>query len=322
MLPLAPYQWRIRAGRHFRPRFESTVVTSSRLNWWGLPGRDFSLAHFSAAPGVDARYSRMGAKLTLRYARAEELEHDFESNLRKGRAFVPGASGLPQRAPCTLHIEHPAGGAALDLQAEAVWTSENPDALGVGLELVNFNAEARDSLRAFVASAAEPPRAVSGTRPRQLPLEDLAAATEEEAPESELTPIERNLHDRVRSLSLADRDTLARQGNMPERVALERRYGGSLWEALLQNPAITTREVCRMAKSGNLPTGLVTLIVSNAGWLADPGIRNALLQNPRVSGLHLERLLRSMSQNDLAHLSENSGVRLQVRQSAKRLIRR
>ena len=77
-----------------------------------------------------------------------------------------------------------------------------------------------------------------------------------------------------------------------------------------------------MAKSGNLPTNLVTLLVSNAGWLADPGIRNALLQNPRVAGLHLERVLRSMSQNDLAHVTENSGVRMQVRQAAKRLIRR
>jgi hypothetical protein len=276
--------------------------------------------YLDAAPQVDARYSRMGATLTLRYAGAEELEQDFESNLRKGRAFVPGASGLPQRARCTLHIEHPAGGGTLDLQAEAVWISENPDALGVGLELVNFNAEARDSLRAFVVSSTEP-RAFSGTRRRQLP-EHMATAAEEGAPESELTTVERNLHDRVRSLSLADRDTMARKGNMPERVALERCYGGSVWEALLQNPAITTREVCRMAKSGNLPTNLVNLMVSNAGWLADPGIRNALLQNPRVMGLHLERVLRSLSQNDLSHLSENSGVRLQVRQAAKRLIRR
>ena len=77
-----------------------------------------------------------------------------------------------------------------------------------------------------------------------------------------------------------------------------------------------------MAKSGNLPTNLVNLIVSNASWLADPPIRNALLQNPRVGGLHLERVLRSMSQNDLAHFSENSGLRMQVRQAAKRLIRR
>jgi hypothetical protein len=285
----------------------------------------------------------MGAELTLRYAGAEELEQDFESNLRKGRAFVPGASGLPQRAPCTLHIEHPDGSSTLDLPAEAVWISENPDALGVGLELLNFTAEARDSLRAFVASASEPPRARSGTRPRQLPpsteeasanaaptvrppgdlsFDPAALDSYEEAPASELTPVERNLHDRVRSLSLADRDAMARQGNMPERVALERRYGGSVWEALLQNPAITTREVCRMAKSGNLATSLLSLIVSNAGWLADPGIRNALLQNPRVGGLQLERVLRGLSQNDLAHVSENTGVRMQVRQAAKRLIRR
>jgi hypothetical protein len=262
----------------------------------------------------------MGAELTLRYSGAEELAEDFESNLRKGRAFVRGASVLPQRWPCTLHIERPDGG-TLDLPAEAVWSSEHPETGGVGLELVNFDADARDSLRAFV-NMSEAPRTVSGTRPRQAPPEAVGSDDGNEgAPNSE-APVERNLHDRVRNLSLAERDALARSGNLPERVALERRYGGSIWEGLLQNPMLTTREVSRMAKSGNLPTTLLNLIVANAGWLSDPTIRNALLQNPRVSGMHLERVLRAAPQAELRTIAEQTSLRMMVRTAAKRLIRR
>jgi hypothetical protein len=265
----------------------------------------------------------MGAELTLRYSAAEELAEDFESNLRKGRAFVRGASGLPQRGACTLHIEHPEGGATLDLPAEAVWISEHPETGGIGLQIVNFDAQMRDSLEAFVAAANEPLRARSGTRRRTVQPAELAP---EPSPSdgiiSQTAPTKRNLHERVRELSLEQRDALAREGTLPERVALERRYGGSVWEGLLQNPQVTPREVCQMAKSGNLPTHLITQIVSNAGWLADNSIRSALLQNPRVSGTHLERVLRTASQAELRTLAEQTNVRMQVRSTAKRLIRR
>lgn len=266
----------------------------------------------------------MGAELTLRYAGTAELEQDFESNLKKGRAFVPGAAGLSDRTPCVLRIEHPTGGAALELPAEAVWISHHPETGGIGLELVEFDSEARDSLRAFVATSEPPPRTFSGMRAR-VSLEELNAEAEESAdpdasPESGSAL--RNLHDRVRQLSLADRDSLARQGQLPERVALERRFGSSVWEGLLQNPQLTAREVCHMAKSTSLPTNLVSLMVSNAGWLSDASIRSALLANPRVTGAHLERVLRACPQQELRVMAEQSSLRLQVRSGAKRLIRR
>ena len=115
---------------------------------------------------------------------------------------------------------------------------------------------------------------------------------------------------------------MARQGSLPERVALERRYGSSVWEGLLHNPQITPREVQRMAKSTSLPSGLVNLIVNNRAWLADPAVQQALLDNPRLSGPHIERVLRVLPQAELARVAERTSVRMQVRQAAKRLIRR
>ena len=265
----------------------------------------------------------MGVELTLRYSAAQELAEDFESNLKKGRAFVRGASGLPQRAACTLHIEHPEGGATLDLPAEAVWVSEDPETGGIGLEIVNFDAQTRESLEAFVAAAKEPLRAKSGTRRR--PEQPAQAAIEPGPGEdiiSQTAPTKRNLHERVRELSVEERNALARAGNLPERVALERRYGSAVWEGLLQNPQLTAREVCVMAKSSNLPTNLINQIVANAAWLADNSIRSALLQNPRVSASHLERVLRATPQAELRTITEQNNVRMQVRSTAKKLIRR
>lgn len=249
----------------------------------------------------------MGTELTLRYADAAELSSDFETNLRKGRAFVRGAWGVAEREHCTLRVEHPSGGAPLCLAAEAVWVSDDPANEGTGVALLDFDESRRAVLRAFVGSLSPMPTA-SGEMPAPESSAESTAAL--------------HLHERIRALSLAEREVVARQGSLPERVALERRFGGSVWEGLLHNPQLTLREVLRMAKSASLPINLVNLIVANKAWLADASVQAALLSNPRVSGAHLDRVLRALPQTELVRLSEQSSLRMQVRQGAKRLIRR
>jgi hypothetical protein len=247
----------------------------------------------------------MGTELTLSYADAAELSSDFESNLRKGRAFVPGAWGLAEREYCTLRIEHPSGGAPLCLEAEAVWINDDLANGGTGVAFLNFDSELREALKSFVGSLAPAPAPSV-----EMPAADASGEAAQ------------HLHDRIRGLSISEREVVARQGSLPERVALERRFGGSVWEGLLHNPQLTSREVLRMAKSASLPINLVNLIVANKAWLADTAIQAALLSNPRVSGAHLDRVLRVLPQPELVRLADNSSLRLQVRQGAKRLIRR
>lgn len=251
----------------------------------------------------------MGTELILRHASAEHLVSDFEANLRKGRAFVPGTHGLAQREHCQLRIEHPEAPRAFSVRAEAVWVDPGTPG-GTGLSFLDFDAAAQDALRAFVAG------------PSGADSVDLDSDPSSEPGSDSSSPAARNLHERVRTLDLAERDAMARQGSLPERVALERRFGSSMWEGLLHNPQITPREVQRMAKSTSLPTGLVNLIVSNRGWLSDPAISQALLANPRVSGAQIERVLRALPQAEIQRVAEQTSVRMQVRQAAKRLIRR
>jgi hypothetical protein len=259
----------------------------------------------------------MSTELILRHGSAEQLQHDFEANLRKGRAFVPGPPTLAERDFCTLCIEPPGGGDPHRLRAEAVWI----DAGGIGVSFVDFDAASQGALRAFVEAASEQR---SAAPPDIEPADEHVEGHSEPAADSgsEPAPSTRYLHDRIRALDIPGRDSLARQGSLPERVALERRYGSSVWEGLLHNPQITPREVRNMAKSTSLPTGLVNLIVANRTWLADASINQALLNNPRVSGAHLDRVLRVLPQADLLRVAEQSSLRMQVRQAAKRLIRR
>ena len=271
----------------------------------------------------------MGTELILKHDSVAELQRDFEANLRKGRAFVAGGgAGLAERDFCTLYIEHPSGGAPLAIAAEAVWIDPSSSG-GVGLSFVGFDAAALATLQAFVSDRHGPEGPDVGATTPDAALGDgdegSADAQESEDPvssESMSGLVSRNIHERVRTLDLTERDALARSGSRPERVALERRYGSSVWEGLLHNPQITSREVRSMAKSTSLPTHLVSLIVNNRAWASDPALSQALLANPRVSGPQLERVLRGLPQAELSRLAESSSLRMQVRQAAKRLIRR
>jgi hypothetical protein len=246
----------------------------------------------------------MGPFLTLRHASTELLRKDFEANLRKGRAFVPAAPGVNERDFCQLRIEPPHAGKPWCTEAEVVWL--DPAGSGIGLSFVAFDAIARDALRSFIATAA-PVAPASAHAPGSGPP---------------VPPATLNLHDRIRQLDVAGRDALARQGNFPERAALERCYGGSVWEGLLHNPDLTPREVVQIARNTNLAVPLVTLIVANRAWTADVAVSQALLGNPRLSVAHLDRVLRSLPQAELTRIGEQPNLRLQVRQAAKRLMRR
>jgi hypothetical protein len=223
----------------------------------------------------------------------EELETLFESELRHRRTFVAGTFDLGDRARCVLVIQHPLG-TRFKVGAEAVYIKREEPGAGVGLDLIELDAAKLAELEAFVhQSAAEPPAGV------QVP---------------------RTLYDRIRNLTMRQRDTVARQGTLSERVALERTFGSSVWEALLQNPQLTTPELSRIAKNGRLPVPLVSVIVANGVWLASSEVRRALLSNPRVAGAHLDRVLRALPPVELKQIAQMSPYRIQVRSAAKKLI--
>src|SRR4051794_39922714 len=93
----------------------------------------------------------MPTELRVVYPALPDLERDLQQNLRKGRAFVAGASGFAERDLCSLVLVHP-GGATLALEAEVVWIKRDEPGAGVGVQVREVNEALRERLRCFVDS--------------------------------------------------------------------------------------------------------------------------------------------------------------------------
>ncbi|MBW2421655.1 MAG: PilZ domain-containing protein [Deltaproteobacteria bacterium] len=227
-------------------------------------------------------------QLTLRYDDLEALQSDIDTHLRFARAFVPDAGGLAPRDPCELSIVHPETGNTLSFQAEVVWVKSDDPGRGVGLLLQGLDSKELARLDAF-------------------------------ARESKGQPAVENVAQRVRSYSTAQQLKAGREGDLPTRIALERVYGKGVWEPILQNPRVSPPEVSRIARKGNLPKPALESITANTKWLASGEIRRALLSNPRLTGMALDKVLRALPKPELTLAANQTTYSGAVRQAAKKL---
>jgi hypothetical protein len=132
----------------------------------------------------------------------------------------------------------------------------------------------------------------------------------------------KNVQQRMRELSVADRRRYALSGELQERVALERMYGKTVWEALLMNPKLTMPEVARLARYGTLPRPLLATIVQNNTWVRVPQVRRALLANPRLDKPAIDRILRFLPKPELELVPQQTAYPMTVRSAAKTRLKR
>jgi hypothetical protein len=129
-----------------------------------------------------------------------------------------------------------------------------------------------------------------------------------------------NIHQKVRTLSAPERERLARSGSQAERVALERAFGATLWEALLSNPQVTSPEVAKIAKNRTAPAPILQIIVGNRNWLNRPEIRRGLLSNTRLQAGQIERVLAACKRSELKQLQKQTAYPQRVRQAVAKLL--
>jgi hypothetical protein len=134
-------------------------------------------------------------------------------------------------------------------------------------------------------------------------------------------PIARNVHERLRGLTLAAQVKMATSGELHERIVLERLYGKNVWETLLRNPRLSAPEVSKIARYGTLPRVLLEIIVGNNAWLQVPEVRRALLSNPRLATDQIMKVLRLMPKHELKLAAIQAVYPHQVRNVAKILLR-
>ncbi len=252
------------------------------------------------------------ATLTLDLHDPEALAALYEQHLSKGRAFVPGATGVGPLEACVLVLEH--AGRRHELRAEAVFVKEEGPGCGVGLQLTPpLDGPGLAALKAFVEGS------------------DAAAPTDEEGDEAgdpEGTPegdperasAASSLADRIRGLSHTEQQKVAANGGMQERIVLERTFGANVWESLLGNPRITIPEVAKIARKGTLPRPLVENIAGHSAWLSAPEVQRALLGNPRSTGAIIGKVLAMMSRADLVLVPQQTAYPQGVRMQAKKML--
>jgi hypothetical protein len=245
-------------------------------------------------------------------------------DLVAGGVFVPG---------CVLAINEDlelvvrGSNDELTVAARVVWIERDK---GAGLQLIGCDTVMRQRIARMAGSEKEPrepEEPTSAAEPRE-PEEPASAAEPTESEESTnseddevVRKIPRNVHERLRGLSLAQQVKLAHTGEIHERIILERMYGKNVWEALLRNPKLTGPEVARIARMGAVPRVLIEIIVNNGAWLQIPEVRRALLSNPRMGVDQILRVLRLLPKHELKLAAIQTAYPFAVRDQARRMLR-
>lgn len=240
----------------------------------------------------------MGSRIVVTLT-AADLERE-RPNLERGSVVAAGVEGLPVGAFCDVELVFPSGERAT-LPARAVM------ATGAGTVFA-FDHLDRALLARQLAAPEPAPVASTGAA---------ADAGEDAEPE----PPSASIQDRLRGLSVVEQLRVAREGSLPERVALERLYGKTVWETLLRNTRISIPEVTRLAKLGTLPRPLLELIVGNPAWLQVPQVRRALLTNPRLSQDMVLKVLALLPRAELKLVPQAAAYSPAVRAAAKTMVK-
>lgn len=239
----------------------------------------------------------MRTRVVVTLATAADLERE-RPNLERGSVVAAGVTELPVGAFCDVELVFPSGEKAT-FPARAV--------LATGASTVfAFDGFDRASIQPLLAASAPDDGPVVGS---------------EEAEEAEEPP-SATVQERLRGLSVVEQLRVARDGSLTERVALERLYGKTVWEALLRNTRVSVPEVVRLAKMGTMPRPLLELIVANPAWLKVPQIRRALLSNPRLSLDMVQRVLVLLPRDELKLVPQATAYPPAVRAAAKAMVKR
>lgn len=233
----------------------------------------------------------------------ELAESTLARDLGAGGVFVP-VCALPIDTDCILVVR--GGRGSLEVEARCVFVDGKG---GAGLQIYRFTPELKEQILALVAAPAVE------VAPAAAPVVD----DDEDKGPARAAP--RNVHERLRGLTLVQQVKMARTGEQHERIVLERLYGKTVWEPLLQNPRITPPEVARIARMGTLPRPMLELVCANGAWLQVPEVRRALLGNPRLGTDQIIRVLRMLPKHELKLATSQTAYPYAVRDHAKKLLK-
>lgn len=255
-----------------------------------------------------------------RLADVAELVDVYTRQLLQGVLFLPleKLDGEAPGAACAVEIQLPLGARSFRVEGTLESVASQPPR-GLRIRLVPLAQELRTALEAYITQAlrGETP---SVELPARSDVADEALAFQEEA--TGLAAEGRSIQAQLREMSHADRIRLALSGGKAARAALIRNPQPVYHPYVVQNPRITPAELAAIAKNPNVAPDALRMIAGNAQHMADPGVRLAIVKNPKTDAQIAQKFLPRLSQAQLRQLARADDVRANIRSAALRLVNR
>ena len=125
---------------------------------------------------------------------------------------------------------------------------------------------------------------------------------------------------KIASLNVAQRMTLAMKGSREERAVLVRDPNKIVAVAVLSSPKMSETEVESIAKMANVSDEILRMIGFSRAWTKNYAVVHALVRNPKSPVAMSMNFLARLSDKDLRNLSTNRNVPDILRVSARKRV--
>jgi hypothetical protein len=125
---------------------------------------------------------------------------------------------------------------------------------------------------------------------------------------------------KIASLSVAQRMSLAMKGSREERSILIRDPNRLVATAVLSSPKITESEIESIAKMANVSEETLRIVAANRAWVKNYNVMLALVRNPKSPVALAMNLMSRLNDKDLRQLSTNRNVAEILRVTARKKV--
>jgi hypothetical protein len=191
------------------------------------------------------------------------------------------------------------------------------------LEAFLARSDASTDMREFFAGRGIEPGAIAAQAAdaplvESKPSDDARTAiiAEDEAPADD--GVRASTVQKIASLNVAERMTLAMKGSREERAVLIRDPNKIVAVAVLSSPKLTETEVESIAKMANVSDEILRMIGFSRAWTKNYAVIHALVRNPKTPLAISINFLARLNDKDLRNLSTNRNVPDVLRVSARK----
>jgi hypothetical protein len=190
------------------------------------------------------------------------------------------------------------------------------------LEAFLARSDASREMREFFADRGILPAAVAA-HDADEPLLDVGGEVPHAADGEELPPGEEpreSTVQKIASLNVAQRMSLAMKGTREERAVLVRDPNKIVGAAVLSSPKLNETEVEAIAKMANVSEDVLRTIGHSRAWTKSYAVVHALVRNPKMPLALSMNFLQRINERDLRSLSTNRNIPEVLRIAARKKV--